>query len=304
MVAIVAAYVPIKSGMQFAAGHTEFNQNITEAISPYRAVTQLGAARSTRLFTWLMWFSLPAMLMSAWWAWRSKRPELVVFAALGAIVLLLMQNQVRFSNLGMMSLVITLPMAAEDLATRRSELARIGRLAILLVMAVCFLPTRGIYAAIWLPGDDYSYKAVRPNLKLLGKACAEKPGTVVAPLDAGHWIRYHTACSVVANVFLLSPLQVAKIQELYSLLDMSPRQLRESRPDVRYVLAYIDVGAALKSGLDNPSDADIQAVLKYQPPLFAELLRSDRPPPEGYKQIGATQTARGGIYARVFEIER
>lgn len=39
----------------------------------------------------------------------------MVFAALGAVVLLLMQNQIRFSN--MMSLVIRLPMAADELVS-------------------------------------------------------------------------------------------------------------------------------------------------------------------------------------------
>jgi hypothetical protein len=65
----------------------------------------------------------------------------------------------------------------------------------------------------------------------------------------------------------------------------------------------IDVGAALLSGLENPSDADIQAVLNYQRPLFAELLRSDWPPPAGYKQLSAAQTENGGVHARVFEVE-
>lgn len=304
VVAVAAAYVPVKSGMQFASGHAEFTQNISEAISPYHAMAVFGPVRSTRLFTWLIWLSLPAMLFCAWWTWRDRRVEMVAFAAISVVVLLLMQSQVRFLNLGMMSLVIALPLAVEELAARREQVAKLARLAMVLVVMVCFLPTRGIYATLWLPGDDYSYSAVRHNLKQLAKACAERPGTVVAPLEAGHWIRYHTACSVVANMFVLSPIQVAKIQELYGLQDLSAAQLRAARPDVRYVMAYIDVGAALKSGLTNPTDADIQAVLQYQRPLFAELLRSDRGPPAGYRQIGAAQTSQGGIYARLFEIER
>lgn len=303
LAAVAAAYVPVRSGMQFASGQAEFARNISEAISPYSAVSRFGPERSTRLFTWLMWLSLPAMLLSIWLASWSRKPGLVVFAAIGVVVLLLMQSQIRFSNLGMMSLTITLPLVIEELVARRQELAKIARLALVMVVVVCFLPTRGIYATMWLPGDDYSYNAVRQNLKALGEACADKPGTVVAPMDAGHWVRYHTVCSVVANAFVLSPLQVAKLHEVDSLLDMTPAQLRQSRTDIRYVLAYIDVGAALKSGLANPSDADIQAVLQYQRPLFAELLRSDQSPPDGYKLLSAAQTSKGGVYARVFEIE-
>jgi asparagine N-glycosylation enzyme membrane subunit Stt3 len=300
---LVAALVPIESGLRFASGRSDSIRNVVEAISPYSAVSRLGPGRSTRLFTWMMWFSLPAMVLCVWWAIRSSKPGLVVFAAISTVLLLLMQSQVRFDNLGMMSLVITLPMAAEELAARRHDLAKVARLGIVLLVCVCFLPTKGIYATLWLPGDSYSYGAVRQNIKLLARNCATKPGVVLAPLDAGHWIRYHTDCSVIANAFVLSPLQVAKVQELHELLQLSPEQLRASRPDVLYVLAYMDVGSAMASGMMEPTEADIQAVLPDMPKLMGDLLRTDRPLPEGYKLLSAAQTRKGGIYARVFEIE-
>ena len=140
--------------------HTEFNRDISEAIIPYSAGTRLRAARSTRLFIWLMWFSLPAMLMSA-----------------------------------------RVGMAEQETRVRGLRGTWCGRVA----------------------ADAESGQVFQPR-----QDRSERPGTVVTPLDAGHWIRYYTACSLVANAFLLSPLQEAKIQELYSLLDMSPQQLRES----------------------------------------------------------------------------
>jgi hypothetical protein len=301
--ALVACYVPIASGAQFAAGQSASIQNIAEAISPYNAVSRLGAARSTRLFTWLVWFSLPAMMLSAWWSCRSRKPELVVFAAMSVILLLLMQSQIRFIVMGIMSLVVVLPLAAEELAARKPAAAKSVRLAVVLLTIICFLPTRGVFRTVWVAGNDYSYMALRSELESLAEKCAQDPGVVVAPMDAGHWIRYHTDCSVVANAFVLSPIQVAKVEELYGLLKMTPAQLREVRPDVKYVLASIDVAEAFRAGLIDPTEADIQSILPHEWELTRGLLRTDTPPPVGYRQISAARAPKGGVYAKVFAIE-
>jgi hypothetical protein len=173
-----------------------------------------------------------------------------------------------------------------------------------LLMIVCFLPTAGIFRTLWAAGSDFSYSALRRELKVLGEQCAQNPGVVVAPMDAGHWVRYHTGCSVVANAFVLSPLQVAKLDELSQLFDLTPEQLRVSRPDVTYVLAYINVAAAFRAGLVDPTEADIQSVLPFERELTRGLMSTARQPPAGFRQISAARTPKGGIYARVFKIER
>lgn len=299
---LVAGYVPIASGAQFASGQAASIQNIAEAVSPYMAVERLGSARSTRLFTWLVWLSLPAMFMSAWWAWRSRKAELVAFAAMSVVVLLLMQSQIRFLVMGIMSLVIVLPLAARELSERRPEAARAAGLGVALLMIVCFLPTASIFRTVWVAGGDFSYMALRRDLKVLGDACESRPGVVLAPADAGHWIRYHTRCSVVANAFVLSSVQVAKLDELEALLETSPEQLRATHPEVRYVLAFIDVAGAFRAGLADPTDADLQSLLPYERELVRELLRNDRTTPEGYRQITSATTPRGGVYARFYEV--
>jgi hypothetical protein len=300
---LIAAYVPIASGMRFAAGQSISIQNIAEAVSPYTAVARLGSERSTRLFTWLVWLSLPATVLCAWWSWRSGRPERVAFAAISVVLLLLLQSQFRFIVIGVMSLVLVPPLAAEDLAVWRPRAAKVARLGVTLLMIVCFLPTAGIFRNLWVPGGDFTYMALRGELKSLGEKCAGQPGVVVAPQDDGHWIRYHTRCSVIANVFVLSQLQVAKLDELSHLLDMTPAQLRAARPDVRYVLAHINVASAFRAGLSNPTEADIQSVLPYERELIRGLLRTDTLPPTGYRQIGVARTPAGAVYSRTFELE-
>jgi len=36
---------------------------------------------------------------------------------------------------------------------------------------------------------------------------------VLADINAGHWIRYHSECSVIGDEFLLTPIHMAKALE-------------------------------------------------------------------------------------------
>jgi hypothetical protein len=303
-VALAAAYVPVAGGMTFATGNFAAIGDILEAKSPYRVYREMGAQFSTVQLSWLMWFMMPALLASAWWVLRSSSPRRVVFAVISGVVLALMQMQTRFAVMGMMSLVIVFPLLADDLSVRRPELRKKISLLAALAMVICFLPVRTWFRGVWVPGSSVSYASLRPELKTLGEACSTQAGTVLALQDAGHWITYHTKCSVLADVFILTPQHVAKIAEVNQLMATMPDQLRATRPDIRYVLVNIDPRNIPMMGLWQPTEAQIQAVLPSQWPLVRELLRPDRPLPQGYRVVKDALSAKGGLYARVLEIER
>ena len=63
------------------------------------------------------------------------------------------------------------------------------------------LPVRG---PTWRSRATRTFRALRPILEDLQQACAKDPGIVLADNDAGHYIRYYTQCSVIANNFLLT----------------------------------------------------------------------------------------------------
>lgn len=302
VILVLGAYGPIAAGTGFVSGNLEAIEGIVEAQSPYTVIAQYGPERSTMFFTWLVWLALPATLVNLWWAWKSRSGALVVFAVASPVLLLLLQAQLRFAVFGAMSLAITPALAMDQFAAQLGSRIRSARMLLVLTTVVCFLPVKGFLGVPWVTGGDLSYRVLRDNLKALGTACYTRPGIVLAPTDAGHWVRYHTGCSVIGNVFLLTGQHYRKAQETDALLALSPAELRARRPDIRYVMAYIDVELAAQRGMREPTAADVEAQRQHEPLLVRELLR-DAPPPQGYRQISAGRSSLGGTYARIFEIE-
>ena len=99
----------------------------------------------------------------------------------------------------------------------------------------------------WVPGryqlagptefvGDSSFRALRPILEDLKRACARDPGIVLADNDAGHYIRYYTQCSVIANNFLLTPQHERKIRQMDYLMSVPAAAFPGVAPFVRYIL--------------------------------------------------------------------
>lgn len=301
VVLALAAWRPIASGAEFVSGNLAPLDDVVEAQSPYAMIAQYGPERSTRLFTWLIWLAFPATLINLWWAWKSRSAPLVAFAVASPVLLLLLQSQMRLGVFGAMSLAITPALAMDQLAPKLRDKVRAARMMLVLLTLVCFLPTKGFFGVSWIKGGDPSYAVLGGALKTLGEACRARPGIVLAPVNAGHWVRFHTACPVIGNVFLLTDQHFRKVQETNALLVLSPQQLQEERPDIRYVMAYIDVEAAAQRGMGEPTPADVETQRQHEPLLMRELLR-DAPPPPGYRQIAEGRSRKGGVHARIFEV--
>ena len=56
----------------------------------------------------------------------------------------------------------------------------------------------------------------------LEEACRRKPGLVLAGVNDGHWITFHTKCSVIGDVFLLTDQHMRKRAETEALLRLAP----------------------------------------------------------------------------------
>ena len=111
------------------------------------------------------------------------------------------------------------------------------------------MPLRYSVPAPNTPGGDPDFRAIRPILDDLKAACAKEPGVVLADNDAGHYIRYYTQCSVIANNFLLTRQQEEKIVLIDHLLEMSAEGMPKAAPYVRYVLLRpANVAGSKKTG--------------------------------------------------------
>jgi hypothetical protein len=151
-------------------------------------------------------------------------------------------------------------------------------------------------------GGSNAYESVRTAFPELRKLCAERPGIVLGDIHTGHWVRYHSQCSVIANVFLLTPLQAAKVEENSRLLALTPAELLSAKPEVRYVFAHHSV--LVTRDEKNVESPNLEELRQRMQPMERELLGPGANIPPQFKLRWEVQTGDGQIYARLYEIER
>lgn len=305
VVAALLALLPIFNTLHlagaFVSGELETIRNIAEAQSPYAVDQRLGPGTSTQFFSWLLWLTGPMALLNLWWVFRFKEPGLKFTAIVGVLGLTLMQAQIRFAVFGELSMMLTPVLGASLLSDWRPELRRAAMAACLVLLAVASYPTWVNWRVHWVLGSSDAYQNLRSMFPELKARCATHPGIVVGDLESGHWIRYHSTCSVVANVFLLTPQHAAKVQELDRLMSMSPEKLLADTP-VRYVFAHHAVAMERDAhGEEIPQLEEMRPLLM---PLERVLLGPESALPPQFKKRWQVTTPGGQIYARLYEIER
>ena len=251
--ALIPLFGALSFGSEFVSGELASIRDIIEAKSPYEMYRNYGEEMSTRILSWMMWLTGPMLLLNLWWAFRLRASELRFVALVGVLGLALMQFQFRFALFGAASMLLTPLLLAGFMAERLPERRIEALLASVLLFGFAFYPTLKNWQTRWLLSGDQAYTWVRPAFPALKSACDERPGVVLADIDAGHWIRYHSECSVIGDVFLLTPLHGAKALESARLLRLTPAELVAESRDIRYVFARQSTGLFLdESGRERP----------------------------------------------------
>jgi len=304
--AAAAAMVPLfgalSSGSEFVSGELASIRDIIEVKSPYEMYRVAGEAWSTRILSWMMWLTAPMLLLNLWWVFHSRTSELRFVAVIGVLGLGLMQFQIRFALFGVTSMLLTPLLLAWYLAERLPKRRTEALFASMLLFGIAFYPTLKNWQTQWLLSGNQSYPVLRSLFPALKSACDERPGIVLADMNAGHWMRYHSDCSVIGNVFLLTPLHGAKALESAQLLRLMPAELLAESRDIRYVFARQSTGLFVDvSGQERPNLNKLRDSL---PALERELLAPDAKLPPQYRLLEEARTSGGQIYARLYEIDR
>ena len=287
---------------EFVSGQLDIIRPITEARSPYTVHRELGAFGYTRFTSWLLLLTGPMLLLNLWWIYRRKDPALQFVAIAGAMGLAMMQAQFRFSVYGDVPMLLTPILAVHFLGESRPDLRRIALAACCALFAVAFYPTIANWKARYTLGGDSAYANVSPAFPVLNNLCAQRPGIVLGDVDTGHWVRYHSQCSVIADVFLLTPQHAAKVVDTSRLLALSPAELLTAKPEVRYVFAHHKVGLTRdEKGAENTNLEELRLRL---PRVERDLLGPVANLPPQFKRRWEALTADGQVYARLYEIQR
>jgi hypothetical protein len=210
-----------------------------------------------------------------------------------------MQFQYRFHVFGELALV-AIPLLAIHLAQQRwprwSSRFAIGACA---AFPLLYWPTTQKWSVHWTPAGNAAYPELATGFPVLRDACARRPGIVLAELDAAHWVSYHTKCSVIGDVFLLTAQHARKANEVRGLMRETPEQVLAAPEKIRYVLAFH--GVKLVRGAPEPN---LEALRSRMLPLESGLLGDVDRIPAQYRLLWQHLTPAGQVYARLFEIVR
>jgi hypothetical protein len=279
----------------FVAGTLEGLDVIAEMRSlPRMAATAPGRNDLTLLYSLLVWLAPFAAGFSAWRAWRERRSPRLFFWICCIAGLALLVAQLRLHYFGSFALYLPWLVLAQESIARwpaRSTLITLGATCALVI--AYWIPTRYQLTEIVAPSGDAGFRALRPVLASLRDACAREPGIVLADVDAGHYIRYYTDCSVIADNFLLTPQHVMKLEQVRYLTSQSAQVLLQIAPAIRYVL--------LRPVMMNVGDGVA--------PLTAELLQSEAAPAAGYVLLQQVNIRKDGQqrsvpYVRLYFLPR
>lgn len=259
-------------------------------------------------FTYLLIFTPLTLIGCIIAYWRNPSPRELIFAAFGLLSLPLFFLQVRFQYFGIAFLILGPLWGAHKVILARPGarnsviFAVFGLYATALLASVLQRANTGFEL-----GRDPHYAWVHPLMPELADTCKHSPGIVFAAPNEGHFVRFHSDCSVIANNFLLTPQHARKYLEAQKMLQWTPKELRTRRPDVRYVLATHRIFKQYHpSGLVTLAGADELARVNADTPLMTDLLLSSENKFDGFEVIDEVvvefHDGEAVPYARLFRV--
>lgn len=298
--------VPIVGEMHiaqsFIAGSPYYLAAIGEVQSPLRLAKLFGTDYVTQSYSYLVWIAPFTAVLCAIQCWSDRTSTRLLFWITALMGLAMLSTQQRMHYFGDFALYMPWLVLLNDFVWQRPEWRKQAFLAVSLVLLLLYAPVLRYRLTAPLPrGLDMSFENLRPILETMRRQCSREPGIVLADNDAGHYIRYYTQCSVIANNFLLTPQQFAKTDEVLHLFSLHASDMLSAAPLVKYVLIR-----PFKIG-PGPG-GKLRYTFVVPEPLLAHdlLLGRDDAIPQQYTLLDEVRFAQLGNapYARFFQIHR
>lgn len=288
----------VVAGMDFVLAKLPYYDTIGETRSVYSLAMErpIPTTEFYSALIWLMPLTIAAACLSIWHRPEPERLFLAVMTIFGGLLLL---QQSRMHYFGSFALYLPLLLAWDNWLARPKGVAFRWRLLAAGLFIIAYIPAVGGLFGDIPPGQDFDYALTRNIYKDFSRFCDSRPGVVLADNNDGHYITYHTKCSVISDNFILTEQHIRKIQETTRLLELDAQEMMHALP------AYVRYVYVRRS--DNVLAADdLATILQVNSGARRDLLF--RTPPDGLKLIAELNIRRpDGLVlplARLFEVRR
>jgi len=300
-VLLIPIIAEVAIARSFLAGMPKILQMIGEMMPPLRAAQVYGMAFISNYYSYLIWVVPLTATLCAYKAYRERLQPRLLFWITSLMGLALLVSQIRMHYYGSFALYLPWLILVQEFCERWPQhFKRVVLLTILGMLMVYFPPLRHQLVKPTAIANDMSFREVRPMLETLKELCAKEPGVVLADTDAGHYIRYYTECSTIANNFLLTPQQFEKVDEVMHLFTLTAEQFAKQAPQVKYVLIRpVQIDMSRGGGFTYLFIGD-------EPRLAKDLFGPADALPPAFRLVQEAQLSElsNTIYARLFEIRR
>ena len=275
---VIPIITNLLSGLEFVSGKSHLLAGIGELSMPVKwgsgksIIPEVDIASYSGLLL-LMPVSIVFLLR---WTLEKKTPFAVftlVFFLFGTVM---MMFQYRFNYYGSYALYLAPLICTTDYINRFPKYRNHAYLAIILIFVLCYYPSYGELFSRRPVGGSYDYQFTYQIYDSLEKYCDKAPGVVLADHNDGHYITYHTKCSVIANNMVMTPLDFNRVKETKRLLSLTSREIIRNEKWIDYIFVR-----RADNIFNNMTMAERLAANKG---LRRELLFSDKTP-DGLKLI-------------------
>jgi hypothetical protein len=232
LLAFIAAQA-LRAGT-FLTGHLVKLDQIDE-VAGILDLVRIDWVRTLATYSGLLCIAPIALVYIVWRLRRTSADGHLFFVVVSWCGAALMVFQYRFQNYGSFALYFPALLMTQDAINRWPSAHRWIIAATAAIAIASFLPgVRGLYDRIPLGGNT-DYQMTREIYPDLARACEKNPGIVIADSDDGHYITYHTRCSVIADNFIMTRQHEEKLLEVDKLLSASPEEALRMMPQARYI---------------------------------------------------------------------
>jgi hypothetical protein len=297
---IIFAFPLVKiliSGYDFISGDIEFLTSMGEvksflSFNPAQRISLVEAVSNYSAYICLLPLTLGYILYLV-----CNKTELnqIYFTLFSLMAVFFLLKQVRFHYFG--SFILYIPLALLFQNSSHLVKAKNIRLFIFLLTTLLAysLPAKSLFKE--QPRSQVFEATYWASLELK-RQCDNDTGIILAPAEVGHYLRYFTNCSIVANSFIMDSQDIKYLRKTKQLLDMNSQQLHAYQEDIKYVFLIREDNIYM--GL---SDKEVDSINSR---LTKELILSDLFP-NNYEllfEIKVDIKNKQYVFARAFKIIR